>query len=206
MKKLITFFTTLCFVLTLCASCTPDDSSALMPGDTNSGYLLNIITEGGGTVPANLNGRYSAGTQIEVAATPNLGYSFYRWIISDNDIERHSIASLTDLYKFSMPDNDVTMVATFRKSNELFSVAYVNGPGGGFAGGEVARYSGTYCVGDQIPMPLFYMRVFPGYTRDKVVAYSKDGEVLWTKHDNEWAPPFTMPACDVTIVAMFKEK
>jgi hypothetical protein len=171
--------------------------------DTTSEFLLNIVAEKGGTVPSDLSGRYHAATQIEVMVTPDPGYSFYKWTVYWHYPDVFPDTSFSNPYQLTMPDCDVTMVATFGKSSELFSVTYADGPGGGFAGGMVAQYTGNYYVGSEVPIP--WIRVFPGYERDKIVAYSSDGEVLWTKYDNAWAPTFKMPACDVIIMVTFKE-
>ena len=148
MKKLITQFIVLCFVLTLGTSCTLDNSNTPMSSiDTTSEFLLNIVAEKGGTVPSDLSGRYHAAKQIEVMVTPDPGYLFYRWTVYWNYPDVFPDTSFSNPYQLTMPDCDVTMVATFGESSELFSVTYSDGTGGGFAGGMVAQYTGNYYVG-----------------------------------------------------------
>ena len=198
MNKLIILFVALCLSLMSYAGCVSDDS------DIASGFRLNIVAEKGGTIPTDLNGRYPVSTLIEVVATPDPGYSFYRWTVYQNGVEIHSCDNVSNQYRLFMPDCDVKMVATFGKTSELFSVAYASGEGGGFAGGMDMCYTGTYYVGDLVPTSIM-MRVHLGYTFDKTIVYSNDGEVLWTQYHDEGGPPFVMPACDVTIMVMFKE-
>jgi len=200
MKKLITLFVVSSFVLTLCTSCTLVNPSAPSPSDTASGYQLKVVAEKGGTVPAGLNGRYPANTQIELTMTPNPGYKFYRWTVFDNGSKTPSYTRFSSQFLFTMPNFDVTLVASFGKASELFYLSFDHGLGGSYAAGMGNFYSGNYYVGDQ-PNTSFTMRVTPGYTFDKYVAYSNDGEVLWTSG----GPRFTMPACDVTFMALFKE-
>jgi len=79
MKKLIALFIVSCFILTLCVGCTLVNPGASKPGDATSEYLLTVIAENGGTVPA---------------------------------------ARFSSQFLFTMPDFDVTPVASFEKASE----------------------------------------------------------------------------------------
>ena len=67
-------------------------------------YSLNIYTEYGGTVNEEVNGEYTAGTSVEIIATPNNGYHFLEWSDGDKNAKRTLIM-----------DQDYDLMATFKR-------------------------------------------------------------------------------------------
>ena len=67
-------------------------------------YSLNIYTEYGGTVNEEVNGEYTAGTSVEIIATPNNGYRFLEWSDGDQNAKRTLIM-----------DQDYDLMATFKR-------------------------------------------------------------------------------------------
>ena len=67
-------------------------------------YSLNIYTEYGGTVNEEVNGEYTAGTSVEIIATPNNGYRFLEWSDGDKNAKRTLIM-----------DQDYDLMATFKR-------------------------------------------------------------------------------------------
>ena len=164
MKKLITLFAIFCLALTSCT------------GGTESGFLLNLKAEAGGTIPgqSSLSGRYPEGTRFELTANPNPGYSFYRWLICSSDYETLQTYHQNPV-NLTMPPYEVIVVATFRKSSELFYLDIVCE-----AGGSVPLASlivGNYLQGEAIGLRV---RNDPGWVFEKLVVYSSDYEVLET--------------------------
>lgn len=48
-------------------------------------YNLTVTASEGGFVTPEANGTYNAGAQLTLSAIPNNGYSFCRWLGTDND-------------------------------------------------------------------------------------------------------------------------
>jgi len=48
-------------------------------------YTLTVTTSEGGFVTPDANGTYDAGAQLTLSAIPNEGYTFCRWLGTDND-------------------------------------------------------------------------------------------------------------------------
>ena len=200
MKKLAIIFIVFCIALMPCISCTPEGSG--VPSETASTSLFSITAANGGTVPAELNGRYPDGTRLEVTAIPDPGYAFYRWVdLESNDflwplLAKQNPAELT-LY------GDQSIIATFRKASELFHLTITADETRGSIAGGMGKYlSGNYFEGSVIGLP-WQMRPLPGFGFDKWVIYSSDGEALWTI--DQWDAYFTMPPYDVIVMASFKE-
>ena len=69
-------------------------------------YTLAISAGDGGTVNTNVNGEYEEGSLVNIVATANSGYSWWKW--SDQD---------TDADRWIKMDKDVTLVAMFKKND-----------------------------------------------------------------------------------------
>lgn len=69
-------------------------------------YTLNVTASEGGTATAEL-AEYCAGEDVVVTAVPGDGYYFTEWL------ENGTSVSADPVYRFQMPEHDVTLHATF---------------------------------------------------------------------------------------------
>ena len=63
-------------------SCSKD---TIAPTEASTQYTLTVNATEGGFVTPEANGTYNAGAQLTLSAIPNNGYSFCRWLGTDND-------------------------------------------------------------------------------------------------------------------------
>jgi uncharacterized repeat protein (TIGR02543 family) len=131
-------------------------------------------------------GEYEAGTEVNLTATANEGYTFASWT------REGAVLSTEAIYNFTMPAEDVTLVANFTEVlPEMYQLTLEVSPvGAGIVTGE-----GTYEAGDEVNLTA---TANEGYT---FASWTMDGAVLST----EAFYNFTMPAEDVTLVANFNE-
>jgi len=64
-------------------SCSKDAS--VLEEQAPTQYTLTVTTSEGGFVTPDANGTYDAGAQLTLSAIPNEGYTFCRWLGTDND-------------------------------------------------------------------------------------------------------------------------
>ena len=143
---------------------------------------LNADPSDGGTVEG--GGQYFAGTNVEIAATTNEGWSFINWTNEDGDI-----VSTSPTYNVTMPLGDLELTANF-EINE-YSVSLEPNP---LAGGSVSG-EGTFSFGDEVT----------------VVAETNNGYYFanWTNQagdvvSSDASYTFDMPSNDVDLTANFE--
>ena len=71
------------FILFLLLACSKDTPDPEEPANTQ--YTLTVSTTEGGFVSPDANGTYDEGAQLTLSAIPYYGYSFCRWLGTDND-------------------------------------------------------------------------------------------------------------------------
>ena len=71
------------FILFLLLACSKDAAVPVEPAITQ--YTLSVSTSEGGFVSPDANGTYDEGAQLTLSAIPYYGYSFCRWLGTDND-------------------------------------------------------------------------------------------------------------------------
>lgn len=69
------------FVLVYSCSATAEE----IPSSIPTQYNLTVIASEGGSVTPEATGTYNAGAQLTLSAIPDEGYSFCRWLGTDND-------------------------------------------------------------------------------------------------------------------------
>jgi len=151
-----------------------------------------------------------AGTQLTVSALANPGFVFYKWVSSDGS------GTFTDATRigttFIMPDNNVTVTATFKpdtsgNTDNVYTVTMVYDAGGSFP--PINPSVGAYNLGENTYQVDYnagatvqlIAQSFPGYVFDKWI--SSDDSVAFSSQDF-YGSTFVMPEGDVTITATFK--
>jgi uncharacterized repeat protein (TIGR02543 family) len=129
-------------------------------------------------------GEYLAGTTVEVNAVSNEGWMFENW--TD---ELGTVVSTDATYTFTMPDNDLTLTATFQLI-EYELILLVNPEESGELTG-----AGMYHLGDQVEI--------------NAIPYNGWGFLNWTNEDGEEVSAtaiyeFTMLADNLTLTANFE--
>ena len=71
------------FILFLLLACSKDAS--VSEEQAPAQYTLTVTTSEGGFVTPDANGTYDAGALLTLSAIPYYGYSFCRWLGTDND-------------------------------------------------------------------------------------------------------------------------
>ena len=126
-------------------------------------YDLNLTVippEGGGVYGG---GVYEEGEQIPVSAIPSSGYRFIKWTYEDN-----SVASNEPQFTFTMPGEDVTLVANFEeKRYDVRFEVYDNETGNFITDAQITLGNITNEVNDYI-----FKDILPGTYNYKVLADS----------------------------------
>jgi len=143
-------------------------------------YLLAVAPISGKAGSTEGFGLHDAGKDVTLKAYPNPGY-FVNWIIDGQE------ASTDDSFVFTMPAEDVIIVANFIKPYTL--TVEVNDANAGTATG-----GGTYEFQKSVTLEAIPN---PGY---RFVNWTIDGQKVSTDDSFE----YTMPAEDVIIVANFE--
>ncbi|NLM92919.1 MAG: T9SS type A sorting domain-containing protein, partial [Bacteroidales bacterium] len=151
-------------------------------------FILSLVAspEGAGILTG--DGEYLAGQEILLSAVAAEGFAFLNWT-SDGEV----ISEAAD-FSFTMPAQDVTLVAVFEEvvvEPDTFILSLEASPeGAGTLGGD-----GEYLAGQEI---LLSAVAAEGVT---FLSWTSNGEVISEAADFS----FTMPAQDVTLVAVFEE-
>ena len=96
-------------------------------------------------------------TTITLAATPASGYTFTSWSVTGDIAADASSANTT----FSMPDNDVTVAATFSAQN--YTVTLNDNDGSGGSGSKSVTYNATTNLTSNVTVPTKSGYTFGGY-------------------------------------------
>ncbi|MCQ1529470.1 InlB B-repeat-containing protein [Lutispora saccharofermentans] len=146
-------------------------------------YSITVQDDGNGTASANVISA-QAGTEITMAATPNIGYRFKEWqVISGgvNIVEN----------KFTMPAENVTVKAIFEPiPAALYNVA-VNGSYAGTSG------AGSYAQGAAVTINA------GSRSNYSFAGWSSSGGVAFADA-NSSTTTFIMPDKDVTVTAAWR--
>ncbi|MBR2254375.1 MAG: InlB B-repeat-containing protein [Candidatus Methanomethylophilaceae archaeon] len=105
--------------------------ATFVPAPIPSNYDLVLVASEGGVVSG--AGKYPAGTEVQISATPNDGYEFVQW--DDGS---------TDAVRTVTVDSDMTLTAEFSKAVVFYELELVAGEGGEVAG------AGTYPAGADV--------------------------------------------------------
>ena len=83
MKSILRGNILISFLFLFINSCSKDAS--VLEEQAPTQYTLTVTTSEGGFVTPDANGTYDAGAQLTLSAIPNEGYTFCRWLGTDND-------------------------------------------------------------------------------------------------------------------------
>lgn len=149
-------------------------------------YNVTATANAGGTVaPASQVKTY--GDAVTVTATPNAGYVFNGWVATGVTLAD----AMVNPASFSMPANDVSLVASFAKIPYTVTVAAAPANGG-----TISAVNANYFVGDNVSVTA---TAKPGF---EFVNWTATGIVL---ANNALATQdFVMPAGNVSLTANFQ--
>ena len=163
----------------------PHETYVLVAKFKANDYMVNAASEDEvkGTVEG--SGAYTYGNKVSVTATANEGYSFAGWYVGSNKVGSYPT------YSFTMPYNDVDLVAKFSTNSYKLSASVARED---YAKGKVSG-SGTYLYTGEVTVVATPNN---GYA---FVAWNNGVEDVST--DAEYT--FVMPHNDYALVAKFKE-
>ena len=155
-------------------------------------YNVNVAPSENGTVTASKQ-KAAYGDEIVLTVTPNdhckvteVKYTFYAG--GQSDILKTITPDENGVYKFTMPNADVTVSATFEQLPYNITVNEAQN-------GQVAADKQTAQMGEEVTLTV---TPAAGYELDALKVMAGNNEVTVT--DGK----FTMPAADVTVTATFK--
>jgi len=152
--------------------------------------LTMTVTGSGSTSPVVGQHTYTAGTTVQISASPASGYYFSHWMAAVGSFTNASSATTT----FTMPAQDVTVTAHFELAPTYALTMAVTPPGTGTATDQTG--TGPYQAGAQVSI--------------KAQAAAGHYFVNWTATAGSFGSAsaaqttFTMPATAVTVTAHFE--
>lgn len=157
-----------------------------------SQYTITCASYTEGTIHAEYNGetitQAPAGSEITLVAEANTGYALSTWMVNGEAIEGDT---------FTMPEDDVTITATFDR------VYYIHlDPN--MVGGTIDFYIAEYTLPGTLLIPS--PRPYPDYTFVEgsiVVTRDDNGEIVEVNTSVGGYDYFIMPESDVTVSASF---
>ena len=171
------------------------DGTFTMPADNvtvtatfkKSTYTVTVNPSENGTVVANPTSG-NMGDEITLTITPAEGYELES--VTVTGVNTNVAVTVTD-GKFTMPADDVTVSATFKKSTYTVTVNPVEN-------GAVVANPTSGNMGDEITLTITPAE---GYELESVTVTGVNTNVAVTVTDGK----FTMPADDVVVIATFRE-
>ncbi len=143
-------------------------------------YTCTIEPTINGTVTCNEVNK--VGTTVNLTVTPDAGYGIDTITVNGETITGTS---------FTMPEEDVTVTATFKKISYTITVTQSTG-------GTISSNKTTASVGDTVTLTA---TASSGYTFSSWVVKTTSGSTVTVSNNS-----FTMPASAVTVSATFVEK
>lgn len=151
----------------------PDQAVSVEATFVTDDYAINVQNSVGGTV--DVKQRYMAGEQVTIKVVPSFGYYVQGLVVDGAPVSLNG-----DSYKFTMPQKDVDVSASFAMSN----VSATSIPGGAVAtisanapAGGTATSKWYLAFEDQKVMVT-------AYVTDSKILSSKDGIVLYCGRNN----------------------
>ena len=156
-------------------------------------HTLNVLPGEGGTVIGTFSGAYTAGYLVEIRAIANEGYHFVGWAIEGVEPE-DGLESM--FVTFSMPGNDVTLIAIFEENPfGTYTLNVLCSSGGTVSGTASGAYPMDYLVEvTATPNDGYYF-----------IGWTVDGEGVEINGElSAVSMQFSMPPSIVTITANFE--
>lgn len=156
-------------------------------------YALTVNTSEGGSITTGNSGSYKSGAIVNLEAKANDGFEFEKWTSSNDG----TFAQDTN-YKttFTMPANETTVTATFKKIEPITYNLTVNASNGGSI---ITGNSGSYKIGTIVNLEA---KASDGFEFENWT--SSNGGTF--AQDTASNTTFTMPANETTVTANFKAK
>ena len=153
-------------------------------------HKINIGASENGSVTADLS-EATVGTTVTLTVTPADDYRLSAVTVNDGAVEVTKVNDTT--YTFVMPDEEVTVNATFEKIPHNVTVNTSEN-------GTVDSDKETAVAGETVTLTW---DAAEGYTLDKITVTNASGEEV-TVDQGVLQCTFVMPSSDVTVTATFK--
>ena len=153
-------------------------------------YNITVNDSENGSVSADMQ-TATAGTTVTLTVTPADDYRFVALTVNDGAVEVTKVNDTT--YTFVMPDEEVTVNATFEQIPHSVTVEASEN-------GTVDSDKETAVAGETVTLTW---TAEDGYTLDKITVTNASGEEV-TVDQGVLACTFVMPSSDVTVTATFK--
>ena len=153
-------------------------------------YNITVNDSENGSVSADMQ-TATAGTTVTLTVTPADDYSLDAVTVNSGAVEVTKVNDTT--YTFVMPDEEVTVNATFAKIPHSVNIQASEN-------GTVSTDKPTAVAGDTVTLTW---TAEDGYTLDKITVTNASGEEV-TVDQGVLQCTFVMPSSDVTVTATFK--
>lgn len=164
-------------------------------------YEIEVVSDGNGGVTVTPGSSVLEGDTIVLSVNPFSGYELATiTAITESGSDVTLYKNAEGGYTFVQPDSNVTVTASFRKSNaDSFNVTVR-----AFDGGSIRTTATVYKEGNK---PTVFIKAEEGYEFDKFVTTPASLSLsrFGTNASGETLYEFTMPKSDVTITAYFKK-
>ena len=145
----------------------------------------------GGTISASPTSA-AAGTTVSLTATPNAGYVFASWTVTDADAGSVTVTN----NQFTMPAKNVTVDATFTVDNTEYDVVVSNETGGIITASPTKAKSG-----EEVTLTA---DLDAGYSLVSWIVEDENGDPVATTPVTDKQCTFVMPSSDVSVSAVYK--
>ena len=139
----------------------------------------------------------TAGTVVNLTATPDNGYSFGEWIVTTVNTPAPEIVTVTN-NSFVMPASEVNISATFTPNSYNITINQVTGGTITVTVSGATAGTTTNTTADFESWIQLSEVTEDGYTFVDFLVTDEDGEIIETPNNG-----FIMPASDVTVTALF---
>ena len=162
-------------------------------------YYVSVRTSRHGSVLPDVE-YANSGSRVTLTVTPDRGYELEEISVTNSRTgsEISVRDSGNDTYRFTMPDDDVRVEASFREVSKDYSIT-VRTP----SHGSVSSNADYASSGNRVTLTVTPSR---GYElEDITVTNKKTGDVISVSSSRSDKYRFTMPAANVTVEAFFRE-
>lgn len=161
-------------------------------------YAVQALSGGHGSVAASQDSA-DGGETITLTITPDSDYALERLTITGVDGNYIPYARQDETrFTFVMPSRDVTVAASFSKQvSYTYHVRTLSA-----RSGSVSADRSTAGAGETVTLTVTPNH---GYTLDKLAVTRTNGHTVSVEKRDETHYAFTMPACDVSVVANFHQ-
>ena len=157
-------------------------------------YTVSLAGSGtvtGGTISASPTSA-AAGTTVSLTATPNAGYVFGSWTVTDADAGSVTVTN----NQFTMPAKNVTVDATFNVDNTEYDVVVIDETGGTITASKTKAKSGEVVT--------LTAALDAGYAFDSWIVEDENSDAVATTPVTDEQCTFVMPSSDVSVSAVYK--